>query len=51
MNQSIWAQEPSRYDKEFKYFDGKIRVTALTKQVADEKIIDLGEYFHAQEKA
>ena len=45
MNQAVWEQEPSRYDKVFKYFDGEIRISALTKQVADQKIIDMGEYF------
>ena len=46
MNKEIWEQEASRYDKVFKYFEGQIRINSLTKQVADQKIIDLGEYFY-----
>ncbi len=46
MNIQLWEQEPTRYDKEYKYFDGQLRIHALTKQTADEKVIDLGEYFY-----
>jgi len=48
MNSEIWEQEITRYDKCFKYLDNQIRVIALTKQIADQKIIDVGEYFYQQ---